>query len=165
MLIRFRPLFAVLWFGLALSAAAATSKVVKVLPHFLDAKGRHSLSPSLYDRDAYQAHLREKPKLRSGLRFDIEYRAVKAAQPRLRVEMRTIKEGRPQIKTLESPVKTSVYFTRWAKLGVSGEEYRQLGELNGWRVTLWDGDQLLGERRSFLWPADTQLPTPAIPPK
>jgi hypothetical protein len=33
-----------------LAAPAATGKVVKVLPHFLDLKGRHSLTPSLYDR-------------------------------------------------------------------------------------------------------------------
>ncbi len=42
----------------AWSATAAPAKVIKVLPHFLDQKGRHALSPSLYDRDAYQAHLR-----------------------------------------------------------------------------------------------------------
>ena len=42
-------------FMLCAGAAAATGSVIKVLPQFLDLKGRTALSPSLYDRDAYQA--------------------------------------------------------------------------------------------------------------
>ena len=55
-------------------ASAATGRVVKTLPHFLDLEGRNSVSPSLYDRDAYQAQLRLHPELRSGIRFDILWR-------------------------------------------------------------------------------------------
>lgn len=33
-----------------LPASAATGKVIKVLPHFLDLKGRHTKSPSLSER-------------------------------------------------------------------------------------------------------------------
>src|SRR5437899_2397501 len=36
-------------------ATAATGRIIKVLPHLLDLQGHHALSPSLYDRDAYQA--------------------------------------------------------------------------------------------------------------
>jgi len=42
-----------------LAADAVTGKVVKVLPFFLDAQGRIAKSPSLFDRDVYQAYLRE----------------------------------------------------------------------------------------------------------
>ena len=64
----------------ALPAGAAIGKVNKVLPHFLDLDGRHSRSPSLFDRDAYQAKLRQQPELCSGVRFDIHWRvrSVKA---------------------------------------------------------------------------------------
>jgi hypothetical protein len=34
---------------------------------------------------------------------------------------------------------------------VTGDEYKKLGELVAWRVTLWDGDKLLAEQKSFLW--------------
>src|SRR5207249_4815919 len=46
---------------------AAAGRVVKVLPQFLDLKGRNTLSPSLYERDAYQAVLRRHPEQRSGM--------------------------------------------------------------------------------------------------
>ena len=61
--------------AVTLPAVAATGRVIKVLPHFLDLKGRHSLSPSLYDRDAYQAQLRQHPEQRSALRFDVHWKA------------------------------------------------------------------------------------------
>src|SRR6185369_13028943 len=54
-----------LGFSLLLSfcvgAHAESAKVLKVLPLFLDQKGRESISPSLFDRDAYQVLLRDKP--------------------------------------------------------------------------------------------------------
>ena len=59
---------------LAVSATAAEGRIVKVLPHYLDAKGRHTLAPSLYERDAYQAHLRKNPDLCKALRFDIHWK-------------------------------------------------------------------------------------------
>ena len=37
---------------------AMTGHIVKVLPLFLDLNGQDALSPSLYDRDAYQVYLR-----------------------------------------------------------------------------------------------------------
>ena len=38
-----------------------TARVIKVLHHLIDAKGRNALAPSLFERDAYQIHLRENP--------------------------------------------------------------------------------------------------------
>ncbi len=35
--------------------------------------------------------------------------------------------------------------------GVRGEEFRAGGPVSAWRVTLWNGDQLLAEKRSALW--------------
>jgi len=32
-----------------------------------------------------------------------------------------------------------------------GEEYQKFGELVAWRVTLWDGDTVIGQEKSFLW--------------
>jgi len=139
--------------GGVFSAGAAIGKVNKVLPHFLDAQGRHSLSPSLFDRDAYQAKLRQNPELRSGIRYDINWRvrSVKASTLKLKVELRGIPKGSlPQLKTIEREVKGGVS-SRWTSIPLSGDDYKQLGEVTAWRVTLWDGDQLLGEQKSFLW--------------
>ena len=138
----------------AVSAEPATGRVMKVLSHYLDLKGRHTLSPSLYQRDVYQAQLRQHPEQRSALRFDVQWKAKGAdtAQLRLRVELRgVVKGGLPQKLVLEQPVKRGKWFSTWSALTLSGSEYKAFGELTSWRVTLWDGERLLGEQKSFLW--------------
>lgn len=39
----------------------------------------------------------------------------------------------------------------WSALSLSKDEYCTLGELSAWRITLWDGSNLLAEQKSFLW--------------
>src|ERR1043166_7798175 len=87
-----------------LAAQAATGRVIKVLPHFLDLQGRHTLTPSLFDRDAYQAVLRQHPEQRSALRFDIEWKSKGSADSRfkIRAEVRGVaRENLPVEFTLE----------------------------------------------------------------
>jgi hypothetical protein len=140
--------------GAAPSADAAKGKVIKVLPHLLDLKGRHSLSPSLYARDAYQAQLRQHPEQRSGVRFDIHWKTRGAVYSplKLRVELRgTTKGDLPSRTVLLSEVKPGGWFGRWTSLPLTGEDYQKLGEVTAWRVTLWEGDKMLGEQKSFMW--------------
>ena len=59
-------------------AEAVTGRIVKVLPLLLDRQGHDSLSPSLYDRDAYQARLRDHTNEISAVRFDVLWKATKA---------------------------------------------------------------------------------------
>jgi hypothetical protein len=135
------------------AAPAATGKVVKVLPHFLDLKGRHTLSPSLYDRDAYQAELRKHPEKRSGLRFDIQWRGRSSTNATgvLRLELRgTAQGGLPR----ETKLETTVPITgsgHWTALTLAGADYKEFGEVTAWHATLWVGEELLGEQKSFLW--------------
>ncbi|MCX8091991.1 MAG: hypothetical protein N3I86_13830 [Verrucomicrobiae bacterium] len=143
--------------AVSISAADATSaRLIKVLPHFLDREGRHALSPSLYDRDAYQARLREHPELRSGIRFDVQWRA-RTGRPTpltLRLELRGSARGDlPTQVTLETRVQVdrSGAGGGWARLHLTGEDYRRFGELTAWRATLWDGETQVAEQRSFLW--------------
>ena len=139
-----------------LSAGAATGRVVKVLPHYLDLKGRHTISPSLYDRDTYQAQLRQHPEQRSGMRFDVLWRgrAAGGTMLKLRAELRgTAKGNLPSQTKLETEVKlgASGVARRWAALTLAGDDYKKFGEVSAWRVTLWNGDQLVAEQKSFLW--------------
>jgi hypothetical protein len=140
----------------ASTASGAAARILKVLPHFLDREGRHSLSPSLYDRDAYQARLREHPELRSGMRFDVQWRARtgRPATLKLRLELRGSTRGDlPTQTTLETPVRVgrSGVGGGWAQLRLTGEDYRNFGDLTAWRATLWEGETLLAEEKSFLW--------------
>ena len=141
--------------GMPLLAGAATGRVFKVLPHFLDLEGRHTLSPSLYERDAYQAHLRENPTKISGIRYDIQWKTKgrPAGQLKLKLELRGIAKGGdlPNEFLLEQPVEPGGFFSRWTGLAVTGEEFKKFGQVTSWRVSLWENDQLLGEQKSFLW--------------
>ncbi len=135
------------------AAQAAEAAIVKVLPHFLDAQGRHTLAPSLYERDAYQAQLRKHPEQRSALRFDIQWKARPGgADPlKLRLEIRGSKAGLDKPLVLEQAVKAPSGFSRWSSLTLAGETFKQCGEVTGWRATLWQGDRQLAEQKSFLW--------------
>jgi len=140
-------------FMFAAGAGAVSGKIVKVLPHFMDQQGRHTRSPSLFDRDAYQAWLRQHPEKRSGIRYDIQWKAKDPqSELKLRIELRGVAEGKlPKEKTFEKSVKADSGWSRWTDLAVKGDDYKALGEVTAWRVTLWDGDTLVDEQTSFLW--------------
>lgn len=145
-------LVAVLLFLSAALAQAGSGKVLKVLPHFLDRAGKSALSPSLFERDAYQAHLRKHPEEISALRFDVNWSAGggKAANLKLRVETRGGKAA-AQPKVIEATVKPGWSGSTWSAVTLDKEAYERLGSVVAWRVTLWDGDQMLAEQKSFLW--------------
>ena len=144
----------VAWLAVALSASAATGRVIKVLPQFLDLKGRNSLTPSLYERDLYQATLRLHTNECSGMRFQVQWKAKgqTAAPLKLWLELRGVARGDyPKRLTLEKPVEPRSRFSHWAQFDLVGEAYKEFGQVTAWRVTLWEGSRLLGEQKSFLW--------------
>lgn len=132
---------------------AGSAKILKVLPHYLDEEGRHSLSPSLYERDAYQAMLRHSPGKCSALRFDINWKAKRSGTEKLKLRMELRSSGRDVSRplVLEEMVQPNRFFSTWSSLPLRGEEYREFGKLIAWRATLWDGDTMVAEQRSFLW--------------
>ena len=142
------------WLALAVAVEAATGRVIKVLPEYLDLKGRNSLAPSLYERDAYQVVLRLHPAQRSGMRFYVQWktRGKVAAPLKVRVEMRGVALGNlPKQLVLAQAVQPGGWFSHWTGVTLSGEEYKQFGQVTAWRVTLWEGERQLGEQQSFLW--------------
>ncbi len=144
--------FALLAFACALAGGCSTApRVVKVLPHFTDAEGRVALSPSLYERDAYQAKLRTHPAERGGLQFDIQWRAPDTGRLKLLVEMRGALSNRVTTARLELPLATGGRFTRWSTAAVPAADYHKFGELTAWHVTLWNSATLLADQKSFLW--------------
>lgn len=136
------------------SQAADGMRIVKTLKHLLDEEGRHSLSPSLLDRDAYQAHLRDQPDSVSGLRFDVQLKlSSKPTTPlRLKVEIRhgsgTTIDTYSAVTTLKQTGRRRL---RWGQIAVSGDEYLELGEIIAWRVSLWEGETEVSKQESFLW--------------
>ncbi|HEX3856883.1 MAG TPA: hypothetical protein VHY30_06275 [Verrucomicrobiae bacterium] len=141
----------------SLSAASAsdavTGHIVKMLPLFLDLKGRDAVSPSLFDRDAYQFYLRQHTNEISAIRFDVLWSAAnaKSAELKLRLELHGVgPDNLPRQTTLEQTV-TPHFFRHWTSFMLAGDDLKNFGEMNSWRATLWSDDQMLAEQKSFLW--------------
>jgi len=133
------------------AGGAAPVRLVKVLPHLVDKQGRIALNPSLYERDAYQAHLRNTPAEQGGLRFDVQWKTVAADRLTLRLELRGNKGSIGTSTVLEEKVRYTGFLSTWSKVHLTGPEYARFGELSAWRATLWDGEKLVAEQKSFLW--------------
>jgi hypothetical protein len=148
-----RRLFILALLTLAPIVRAGEGKVVKVLPQFLDKKGEHALSPSLYERDAYQFYLRTHPAQRAGLRLAVQWKAkgVDWTQLKLRAELRGLTGNSLHTITLEEPVHKNGRFSSWAEVKIEGADFLNFGQLAAWRVTLWEGARQLGQQQSFLW--------------
>jgi hypothetical protein len=129
--------------------AAESARIVKVLPHYLDTQGRHTLSPSLFERDAYQAQLRKHPEQRSAVRFDVQCKGVGRADGSLElfIEIRGTKSGAANPIVIVETVKRG----SWIMPTLRGELFERCGDVVAWRATLWRGDQLVSEMKSFLW--------------
>ena len=149
----FATLFLLGWAAGAFASDTAAGRVIKVLPLFLDSRGRDAVSPSLYDRDAYQFYLRAHTNEISAMRFDVLWKASNAgeAKLKLRLELRSVSTNSlPRQTLLEQPVAAG-YFSRWTALTLAGPDYKIFGELVAWHATLWSDDHLLAEQKSFLW--------------
>jgi hypothetical protein len=147
---RWQRIAIIIAFVLAFATNAQSAKIVKVLPQFLDLKGRNSISPSLFDRDAYQVVLRDNPDKRSGIRFGVQWKAPPFDVLTLRIEAKGVKGKQPQLITLERPVKPGLY-SQWTSATLGGERYAGFGDMVSWRATLLDGTNVIAEQKSFLW--------------
>ena len=144
-------------------APAAAGKVIKALPQFLNQKGQTALSPSLFERDAYQTWLRKHPSERTGLRLAVQWKArgVDWSKLKLRAELRGV------LGNSLTPPPSKCQSTRKAvsaseqNLKIDGEDFKQFGQLVAWRVTCWEGDQQIASQQSFLWSPISEEKTPA----
>ena len=138
----------------ASASDAITGRIVKVLPLFLNLNAQDAISPSLYDRDAYQIYLRNHTNEVSAIRYDVQWSAKNAGEGELkiRLELRGVSapNNLPEFKTLTAPA-TPGFLDNWPSLTLAGDEYKNFGAVTAWRATLWDGDRQIGEQKSFLW--------------
>jgi hypothetical protein len=146
-----RAFLVIVLFGAATSLQAAEARIVKVLPHLLDSKGRNALAPSLFERDAYQAHLRDFPEKVSALRFDVQYKAGGRDPLVLRIEVRGSKMAVNHSRIFETDVKPHRFFSSWGALHLDKKTYDEIGNIVAWRATLWRDGEQIAEQLSFLW--------------
>ena len=148
---------ALMVFGIVLGSPdigfGADGTIAKVLPHLLDRKGRHTLYPSLFERDAYQSHLRKTPKKQSGIRFDIRWKATGSSSTplKLKVALRGSEAYRTTPYVLTKEVDSKGRLGTWSALTLTGKPFKKMGKLMAWKVTLSHGETQLDEQTSFLW--------------
>src|SRR5262245_37907196 len=133
---------------------AGEAHILKVLPQFLDERGRSSISPSLYERDAYQAALRRDPARITGLRFKVQWKSPGFDPKRLtlRVELRTVNSAPERAPLrIEAPLGPKRWRRGWTFADLAGDDFRVAGEVIAWRAVLVEGDREVAEQRSFLW--------------
>jgi hypothetical protein len=127
-------------------------RVVKVLHHLVDAQGRIALAPSLFERDAYQVHLREFPKLVASSRFDIQYKARRKDGPvRLRLEIRGSKTGLGNSRAFEAEAMPDRWGSSWGRIALDKKTSDEVGTIVAWRCTLSRDGVQIAEQQSFLW--------------
>ena len=135
------------------AADPVTGRILKVLPFLLDQHGRNAKSPSLYDRDAYQAWLLQHTNEVSAMRYDIWWKATPAPDEKMKIslELRGIgTNSLPKLATLETNVVPGKH-RQWTSIPLAGGDYTNIGAVVAWRVRLYNDTQLLGEQKSFLW--------------
>lgn len=142
------------FFATAHAAEAVTGRVLKVLPLLVDLQGRTALSPSLFDRDAYQNQLRAHTNQISAIRYDVQWSARHLGEKKLQIQLELRGVGTtnnlPKFKLLTAEATTG-FFENWTPLTLDGDEYKSFGAVTAWRASLWDGTNLVGEQKSFLW--------------
>ena len=139
--------------AVAAGMAAVSGGILKVLPHLLDTEGRAAVAPSLFQRDAYQAYLRQHPEKVSTLRYDVHCRVAgrSAEAVTLRLSLRTAQRGEGAPLVLEIPVKRGWFGRTWQSVTVDPAAYRAAGDVLAWRAELLAGSTVIASQNSFLW--------------
>lgn len=137
-----------LWAGALLGSEG---KVIKVLPHFVDFQGRHTLSPSLYERDAYQELLRNHPEKRAGLQFEVLWKVSGRVSGPLRLKMELRGGNSSSLEIVEMDVKRGMFGRRWSRMVLDPKQFARVGTVTAWKATLLQGEEIVAEANSFLW--------------
>ena len=129
------------------------ASIIKVLPHQLDLKGRASLAPGLFQRDAYQGQLRKDPKLVSGMRFNVQWKAkgIPADELVIKVSLKTSGRSPNDPLELTPPVRGNRKWGRWSSIAYDGQLFKDNGQVLAWKVELRRGETSVATQTSFLW--------------
>lgn len=135
------------------TSTVQAGRILKVLPHLLDAEGRVARAPSLFQRDAYQSHLRQHPEKVSTQRFDVHCKVHRRANSelQLRLTLRTANRPESEPVILEAPVKSGLWGRAWQSLTLDPEVYRTAGKVVAWRMEMLENGTVISSQSSFLW--------------
>lgn len=148
--VRLLPVMLVL--GLASCAAPVTSGITRVKIYRLDPGATpDSAEPSIPFEQKHYLYGAVSEADREARRGN--YYTVFFKTPDRQTPVQATFEYRQQATGFKVFAKSASVEPRSGKVRfqVSGDEYRERGKLLGWRVTLKQGGQLIGQRKSYLW--------------
>lgn len=151
-----------LWTGTSVGYAEGRIRVTKALVHYLDLNGKHTLSPSPFERDCYQAILRLNREKCSTMCFDIQWRnTLTDFGDDLTITVEARAGGvDSEVVSVTQPIrgKKSIW-SHWTRVKLSEEDFERLQTVSAWRILIRDGNDLVEEFRSFMW---DPRPNPAL---
>jgi hypothetical protein len=135
-----------------LSVFGGEARVIKVLPQLLDKHGRNAINPSLFDRDAYQMHLRLNTNEVSAIRFEVQYKTKGIEGPLLlRLEIRGSKTELGKREVFETEITGGGHFSKWGRIQFDRGTSERIGTLVAWRASLLKNGETIATQESFLW--------------
>ncbi|MBK1834095.1 hypothetical protein [Roseibacillus ishigakijimensis] len=141
--------------GLALVGASCSSHERLEVKQFTVRAADPEWSDELMVRGEIQKRLygavsEEERQARRGQYYSARWRVDPAAGPiRVTFQYRQAATG-SQVRALVQDIVPQAE-TGVAEFQIAGEAYQKGGRVLAWRTTLEQGDQLLGEKKSFLW--------------
>ncbi len=138
--------------------------VLKVNRTLLDNYGYETdVVGNLKGEASYQYSLRHEPNRQSGGRFHIKWRAPKGStQVRLVLDVRGLTPANETVRdTLSESFADMDGWAEWTTLDIKERQFKRLGEIMAWRVTIYSGDRVMAELPSGNWYLDIRPDTSA----
>ncbi|MDD2709653.1 MAG: hypothetical protein PHV34_16830 [Verrucomicrobiae bacterium] len=130
-------------------------KIAKVNSQYVDLEGYVARGAGDFpDQARYQRGLERSGKF-SAIRFSILWKAPSTPTPNLMVRLDACGED-PKTGQTTTAVRIRRYPTKshisaWAILEIEGDALARFGRLKSWKVSLYQEDELMAERKSFMW--------------
>lgn len=138
--------------------------VLKVNRTLLDEKGYETdVVGDLKGEAAYQYVLRHEPRRQTGARFHIKWKAPrKTDQLRLVLDLQGLNASNESTRdSISRSFPDRDDWAEWTTIDVTGAQFKKLGTIMAWRVTIHSGDRIMAELPSANWYSDIRAEAPA----
>lgn len=131
--------------------------VTKVNRTLLDKNGYETdIVGDLKGEAVYQYKLRHQPQNQYGARFHIKWKGPKgASRIRLVLDVQGLTPSNESTRaTIARDLPDLDGWAEWTTLDITGTQFKQLGEIMAWRVTILAQDRVMAELPSANWYSD-----------
>ena len=131
--------------------------VLKVNRNLLDNLGYETFAVGDLKKEAdYQYMLRHSPLKQKGVRFHIKWKAPRRSGAiRLVLDVQGLNAANLTTRdTVTQNYPDMDGWAEWSTIDITGKQFKQIGEIMAWRVTICSGDRVMAELPSANWYSD-----------